>query len=415
MGEAPAKRARRRHAAVSLVSGRARILILSSAPLCRNPRVLKEARTLAAADHAVTVLTVASRPEFEALDRALLANERFAKIAVRRSFVSRASTWLARHTATRGIESPQAFGPAAQLRKQAVAFPADLIIAHTELAFCVAADLAARGRRVAVDFEDWHSEDLSPAAQPLRPRRLLRRVEIELLRRSAYATTTSAALSAALAEYAGSKAPAVITNSFPLESPVAHLNANQPPAFFWFSQTIGPDRGLEAFLDAWVLTLAPSRVRLLGDISRHYAEQLRRRVPVARQSQLEFLPLVSPDELPKIIAEQDIGLALENQLPRSRDLTITNKILQYLNAGLPVIATGTTGQREVLSRAPEAGQIVDFGQPRNAAAQLDELARNAERRMRMGVAARRAAEMIYSWEREAPKLLALVAAALHER
>jgi len=54
---------------------------------------------------------------------------------------------------------------------------------------------------------------------------------------------------------------------------------------------------------------------------------------------------VDGDDLLSRIAEHDIGFAGEMPHCRSRDLTVTNKILQYLLAGLAVVASGTAGQR----------------------------------------------------------------------
>ena len=61
-----------------------------------------------------------------------------------------------------------------------------------------------------------------------------------------------------------------------------------------------------------------------------------------------------------MIATYDVGLALEPNTPLNKDLTISNKILQYLNAGLAVFATPTQGQREVLSHEASAGCIFHF-------------------------------------------------------
>jgi glycosyltransferase involved in cell wall biosynthesis len=44
-----------------------------------------------------------------------------------------------------------------------------------------------------------------------------------------------------------------------------------------------------------------------------------------------------------------IGIAFDLLKPESRNLTITNKILHYLLAGLPVIASKTEGHREIAS------------------------------------------------------------------
>ena len=54
---------------------------------------------------------------------------------------------------------------------------ADLTIAHTEIPLWATKGLIHDGRRVAVDFEDWYSEDLSVADRRSRPLQLLRKAE----------------------------------------------------------------------------------------------------------------------------------------------------------------------------------------------------------------------------------------------
>jgi glycosyltransferase involved in cell wall biosynthesis len=148
---------------------------------------------------------------------------------------------------------------------------------------------------------------------------------------------------------------------------------------------------------------------MLGEARPEYAAQLRGLVPEARRSRLEFLPLVLPADLPALIARHDIGLALEQSFIVNRDLTITNKILQYLNAGLVVVASDTAGQREVLTHDPAAGIVVAMHETTIFAAALDELLADRQHLAARQHAARRLAETTYCWEREAPHLLALVA------
>ena len=135
-------------------------------------------------------------------------------------------------------------------------------------------------------------------------------------------------------------------------------------------------------------------------------------VPAAFAARVTLRPLVPPPELPALIALHDVGLALEQSWIVNRDLTITNKITQYLNAGLAVAATPAVGQREVLARASGAGRLIDLASPAATADALDELIGDPDRLAAAQRSARRAAETIYSWEKEALRLLALVAAAL---
>jgi glycosyltransferase involved in cell wall biosynthesis len=402
-----------------------RILIFTSLHLCRNPRVVKEATALGAAGYDVTVLAVSALDRFERLDRALTASLPFRRVTLDslartprarfESLFQRSVTWGARRMLRWWrAESAHALGPAAALLRRARALPADLTIAHTEIPLWAAARLIRAGRAVAVDMEDWYSRDLLLADRRTRPLKLLARAESFALQHARYVSTPSKSMADALAAAYRAPTPMVVRNVFPLQ-PQARTDrpaGDGPPAFVWFSQTVGPGRGLEPFFTAWSHTTRPSRVSLIGEVTPAYREKILSGLAPERRPWIEFLPFVSPEALPAKLAGFDLGLALELQCPDSRNLTITNKIFQYMNAGLAVIATDTAGQREVLSAAPDAGLCVAAHETGELARQLDALIAEPARLRAMQAAARRAAEEQFSWELEAPRLIAAVDRAL---
>lgn len=400
-----------------------RILIITNGHLCRNPRPLKEAETLGRAGYDVTVLGVRNHPPSEAFDRELLRNAPFRHIAIdmlpgyatgaATVFLQRVRLWTARRLSAHfRIKTIHALCPVAPLLQCARRNPADLTLVHTEGPLWIGMQLQKQGRRVAADFEDWHSEDLLPEEQADRPQRLIRRIEQTLLGASAFATTTSNALADALHTRYGGRRAEVITNSFPLQPDPHQPAPEEPPTLFWFSQTLGPGRGLESFLAAWQQTQIPSGVILLGEPCEAYDRTLAALLPDARRQHVKFRGLVPPEKLPSTIASHDIGLALEPDRPANKNCTISNKILQYLNAGLAVVASNTAGHREVLSHSSEAGVVVDLHDTAPFARSLNALLKDRAALLRRQQAARRLAEDLYCWDREAPKLLALVRQAL---
>jgi glycosyltransferase involved in cell wall biosynthesis len=403
-----------------------RILILTSAHLCRNPRVVKEATTLGAAGYDVTVMSLSVQPRFERMDLELMRGLPFKRVTLdyaadswrarTADFVQRGATWAARRLCSEfEIETAQTLGPASALLRFARSFPADLTIVHTEIPIWAAQHLITDGRRVAVDVEDWYSEDLLYADRQSRPLRILRHAEAFALQHAVYSTATAQSMADALSQAYRGPAPIVLRNSFPLQprSRADTPAATGAPSFIWFSQTIGPGRGLELFFAAWARTTQPSKVYLLGDDRPGYRQKLLARLPESRRGDLHFIPLVTPEQLPDKLAEFDIGLALEPRWPLNRNITITNKILQYLNAGLAVIATDTAGQREVMTAAPGSGLLITAHETTDNAAKLDALLGDRARLRAAQLAARAAAEREFCWERETPRLLAAVAQALH--
>lgn len=401
------------------------ILVLTSAHLCRNPRVVKEATALGAAGYDVTVMSVSSHARFERIDLELMRGLPFKRITLDyvadtararlADFIQRSATWAARRLCSEfEVEMAQTLGPASALLRFARRFPADLTIVHTEIPIWAAQHLIADGRRVAVDVEDWYSEDLLFADRQSRPILILRHAEEFALRHATYASATAQSMADALADAYGCTPPVVIRNSFPLQ-PVSRVDrpaGSGAPSFIWFSQTIGPGRGLELFFAAWARTTQPSKVYLLGDERPGYRRKLLARLPASRRDDVNFIPLVTPEQLPGRLAEFDIGLALEPRWPLNRNITITNKILQYMNAGLAIVATDTAGQQEVMRAAPDCGLLISAHETTEYAMKLDTLLGDRARLRAAQQAARAAAAREFCWERETPRLLAAVERAL---
>jgi hypothetical protein len=246
------------------------------------------------------------------------------------------------------------------LRRAAFARAADLYIAHSEQALAVALDLLRKGRTVAVDFEDWFSEDLLPQARAGRPLAMLRSLECELLLRASYASCPSRAMSLVLAREHACDPPRAIYNAFAWEDR-ALINGERrdrrgacPRSIHWFSQTLGPGRGLEDLLAALLHVDEHAEIHLRGAPAAGFEAWLRSCVPAEWRELVFVHPVVHNDELLSRIAEHDIGFAGEMKYCRSRDLTITNKILCFLLAGLAVVASDTAGHREVAEQAAGA-------------------------------------------------------------
>jgi glycosyltransferase involved in cell wall biosynthesis len=303
----------------------------------------------------------------------------------------------------------------------ALRLEADLYLAHTELALYAACQLLRRGYRAGVDMEDWYSEDLLPQARRRRPISLLRSLEREALLSSTFATCPSQAMSQALGDEYGGKRPLVLYNSFPwadrqaIDGQRKDRRDSGVVSICWYSQTLGPGRGIEDLIAALPLLRGEFELHLRGQPAAGMEHWIRTRIPERWRERVFFHPLVANDELLSRIAEHDIGFAGETQDCRSRDLTVTNKMLQYLLGGLAVVASNTAGQREVAARAPGAIALYQPGNPRALAAALDGLLSSPDTLDQAKRAALQAAQQTFCWERQEPALLAAVAAALGSR
>lgn len=406
----------------------ATIAIVTGAPLCRNPRVVKEATALGEAGYRVTVLRPVLRADWHARDREIEATAPWRTVTTADLTAGSARRLGLRFARRIGMAAVQhARWPAAsalgygvrQTLQAARALNADLTIGHQEVGLWVADRLARDGRRTGVDVEDWYSEDLLAQDRIGRPVDVLRRAENAAVRRGGQVTTTSSALAQALAAASGGPAPAVLYNVFPWADRNAldgrrldRARADGRPSLHWVSQTIGPGRGLETLFAALRDVGTPTDVHLRGDVAADAEVWVRGLFPADAGHHLTLHAVVPPGELLSRIAEHDVGLALEARTPPSRDLTVTNKLFHYLLGGLAVVATETSGQAEVAAAAPDAVRTCPPDDPTALSAALSPLLAAPERLRAARAAALDAARTRFCWERQVPTLLDHVAGAL---
>jgi len=411
----------------------ARIVILSGAHLSRNPRVHKEALALGRAGFDVEVLGAWTDAEVAAQDSAILEKARPFRFTPVIDLTRQAPLAMLRrrcHTVmdraarmvSRSLDetSPWRFGwTVAALARQARTRHADLTIAHLEYGLAAARPLLDVGRRVMVDMEDWYSEDLLPEARQTRPIALLRQLEGDLLRRGAGATCPSKAMSRALADAYNCPPPLPLYNAFPwaerraLDGERRDRPPGGNPTIHWFSQTVGPGRGLEDLFAALPHLGRAVDVHLRGTPVRQFDAWLSATIAPAWRPRVTVHKLVPPNQLLSRIAEHDISFAGEMLFCRSRDLTVTNKILQYLSAGLAVVASDTAGQREVAEQAPGAVMLYPSGDPVALAGRFNDLLNSADRLRAAKDAALRAAKAVFCWERQEDTFLKAVGSALN--
>lgn len=403
----------------------ARIAIVTAGHLSTSPRVWREADALAAAGHDVFATGVWMDAAHAERDLALIAGRRWAFSAAAdfrgSSIRSRIARTAARARSRAGRvrvrynlgDDPHALGYAVdRLERVARRSAADLVILHLEPALWIGERLLRDGFRVALDIEDWYSENQEGDASHDAARAHVSRLEARVFPAAHAATTTSAALSAALATHYGMRPASVVYNSIARE-PLA-----PPPPFddvlrlLWFSHRLGPGRGLEDLFVA--LRGLPPRweLTLLGDADTDAQRWVAAQLPGGLAERVRFLPRVPPMELSATVTEHHVGLALEVPRCRNKDLTASNKIFHYLQCGLLVAASDTAGQREVMAQVPEGGTLYPAG---DATALRDVLAQWIENPTAalVGRADRHAlANARLSTETQAPQLLLAVERAL---
>jgi glycosyltransferase involved in cell wall biosynthesis len=363
----------------------ARICIVTAGHISSNPRVWKEADALSAAGHEVVVIGTFYDPAQAYLDAKMVigrawrhhvAADLTGKAVSRRVMRGwyRLRSRIARSLICRGIHDPHALAYAVdRLLNAALRERADLTIVHLEAGLWVGWCLAKRGRRVGVDFEDWHSENDTAGQATAPQRRFYRELERKVANVAGHVSTTSKAMSERLSTELGIAPPLVIYNGVKTSAPGSPPKDLATMRLLWFSQTIGAGRGLEDLFAALPLICGEWELHLVGKAGIETINWVFNAIPERLHRRVRILPPVSPDELSALVSTYDIGLALERPDCENKDLTISNKILQYLQCGLTVVATDTAGQREVMDTIKDAGAVYSSGDVTRLAAILTSL------------------------------------------
>lgn len=316
-----------------------------------NPRIIREADTLAQEGHEVRVVAPCFMSGHAESDKRLLSSRkwRLETADFRTGFWSiyvRGHRKLSRKIFDHiGWPSVHAYSSASRwLTKIAAAQSADWYIAHAHRALPIAAAAADQHRaRLGFDCEDLLTQH--EAEDP----KLIRAIERKYIEQCAYVSVPSNAIADELSKEYGIQCQ-VLYNVFPLRladalTPPAQRAHNKTLRLHWFSQTIGSGRGLEEAIEALRILDQNVELTLRGLWAAGYEEKLR--ALVSPKIKLTALPCVDHDDLISTMGVCDVGLALERPELGNASRTVSNKIGSYLLAGLAIVATDTIGQREI--------------------------------------------------------------------
>ena len=280
-----------------------RICLVSPSHPCCNPRLVKEADALHEAGFAVHAVVTRYLPALDALDRAVFAGAGWTHSVVdvtrpmtrlRHKFLQRFSRRrLAEASSPTARLAALAHAPVSDdLVRAAGRVPADLYLGHVLAALPAVVAVAARRRTLAgFDAEDFHTAELPDTpgnAIELKARRCL---EQTLLPSCAHFTAAAPLIAEAYRTSYGFTAVPVL-NVFPRRLAPAAGTAPAPgrrPTLYWFSQTVGPDRGLESLMDALGCMRTVCDVHLRGMPAPDYVETLTRQAQASGfRGRLEF-------------------------------------------------------------------------------------------------------------------------------
>lgn len=394
-----------------------KVVLISSGQPSLNPRLVKEADALAAAGYEVTVLYAYWNDWGTRFDRSLLATKKWRAICVGGDPQNDRSTYLASwllHKAARMINRRSGGRRLAELAiarssyfliREAKKYDADLYIGHNSGALPATVRAAkANNRPCGFDAEDFHRFEVS--SDPGNPdTRLKTQIEDRYIPQTDYLSAASPLIGLAYRDLFPGKKVTIIHNVFPVDTRVEipQRNHEGPVRLFWFSQTIGPNRGLENIVEALRLLKGhPFELHLLGH----------RQTDIFQDEQdlpIRFHDPVPPGEIALLASQFDIGLAAENSTPLNRDICLTNKIFMYMQAGLAIAASDTTAQVKLLSEYPGIGRVYQQQDPASLAGILLDYAGDRQKLLTARRASRELALRQMNWESEQGRFLTLVA------
>jgi glycosyltransferase involved in cell wall biosynthesis len=138
------------------------------------------------------------------------------------------------------------------------------------------------------------------------------------------------------------------------------------------------------------------------DLVRSWAEEF------AVVERVHLLPPRPFDELVRTAAAATLGLVPIRPIRLNHTLGDTNKLHEYLMAGLPVVASDLPEIRHVVRQGdPPVGEIFDPDDSASIAAAVERILSDQEQLARRRSEALRLAQELYNWEVEQQKLLDL--------
>ena len=199
--------------------------------------------------------------------------------------------------------------------------------------------------------------------------------------------------------------PVVVLNVFPKANaptgPTRRGSARPGPSLYWFSQTIGPGRGLETALKAIAQAASRPHLYLRGTPATGYEAYLRDLAEQAgTASRLHILKPAPPDNLERLGAAFDLGYSGETGFSANNTMALGNKLFSYILGGVPCLASDIPAHRRIAPELGEAMTLFPASDAKALAGLLDRFLYNADR---LAAARKHAWELgqnQFNWDRQ---------------
>lgn len=182
---------------------------------------------------------------------------------------------------------------------------------------------------------------------------------------------------------------------------VSDKNETRPLRIIWHGFSVNLyGRGVNIIIEAFSSMRNPAILTLQGFVSELAKETI---LIEAKKYNIEnriiFRKASAPDEIVASITEHDIGIASEPGLDENQKLTSSNKVFEYLMAGLAVVVSDMPGLIEVVTES-SAGFFYPAQKAKCLAEILDRLAEDRDHLYELKKNARHAAKKRMNWSIE---------------
>jgi glycosyltransferase involved in cell wall biosynthesis len=399
-----------------------KVVLISSGQPSLNPRLVKEADALADAGYEVTVLYAYWNNWGDDFNKTLFPAKKWNAIIAGGHpvekpfiyFISRViykiAKWLFYKLHFSFCADLAVARSSFFLKTEAKKHQGDIYIGHNIGALSAAVIAAKKNNaKCGFDAEDFHRQEVSDENRSF-TFKTYKYIEDKYFSRLNYLTTSSPQIAEIYSKLYPYIKPVAILNVFPknIGTQQRVINSTGPIKLFWFSQTIGANRGIEdVALALKLLNTTNFEIHLLGHIESEAKQQFLDKVLLA-QSNIIFHAPIPSDEIVNFASQFDIGLAIENKTPLNRDICLTNKLFTYMQAGLAIIASDTTAQKCIMYENRAIGQVYQKEDVQSLATILTAYQQDRKMLLDACEASLKLGREKLNWENEGVKFLSLV-------
>ncbi|WP_426328042.1 hypothetical protein [Pedobacter sp. R-06] len=410
-----------------------KVCLITSGHLSSDPRLCKEALTLSQKGFDVHIIFVQNLEYLAGADQAILSNnptwtsdklkypKRNVNTLIFRKIPAAISKFLSILSFNQTI-----FRLSAVLIKnqnfywqvsKAIKAKADLYIGHDLGALPVIVAASKKNGATSIfDAEDFHRYEVTDE-EDSKEFKITRYIEDKYILKVNLLTAASPLIAAQYAKLYNTNVTSIL-NVFPQVTIKEKNETEKGLKLFWFSQSIGPGRGLENIILA-INKLKDSvvSITILGDLAK--PDQVYFNSFFSKNNidtaQIHFEKPILSDKLIDFTSKFDIGLATEIGIPKNRDICLTNKIFTYIQAGIAVFASDTLAQQELMDSLQNVGVVYKKDDIDDISSKLTRYLLNRNILKEHQHNALKAGRETFNWEIESKKFLSVIEQALSLR